>query len=87
MVEACFACWLRKHDRKQQSVRKGWSIFTHTFESLSPEINTGMRIAKCGQHVRVLYSALSLRAILHRIGGGAVKSGLTVLFFCLSDVR
>ena len=53
----------------------------YTFEGLSPESYTGMRIAK--EHVRVLYSALSLCTISRRIVQvpncrGAVKSELAV---------
>ena len=52
--------------------------FTHTFESLSPEIYAVMRIANA-----YFYSALSLRVISHQIVRepdcrGAVKRGLTV---------
>ena len=43
-----FGCW-RQKTRQKIAVRSDkMEHFTHTFESLSPEIYTGMRIAKCG---------------------------------------
>ena len=58
-----FFCWVRHYDRKKSPDKMEHNV--HTFESLSPESYTGMRIAK--EHVRILYSALSLCTILHRI--------------------
>ena len=58
-----FCCWVRHYDRKISPDEMEHIV--HTFESLSPESYTGMRIAK--EHVHVLHSALSLCTILRRI--------------------
>ena len=77
-------CMLAQKTRQKAATRPDKvEHFTHSVESLSPEIYTGMRIANV-DNVRVLYSALSLRAISHRIAReldcwGAVKRGLTVV--------
>ena len=49
--------------------------FTHTVESLSAEIYTGTRIAKCGEHVCVLYGTLLLHAVSHRIAEVRLRGG------------
>ena len=82
-MRACFTCWLRKHDREQQSVQIRWNIL-HTLLRVCHRKSTPV----CGSRMRITCTRIVQRTFVMRDFApdcegtrlpGAVKRGLTVL--------